>query len=95
MRKVLVNNGELTINDVNIPVTFSVFGEDKYICISESDIITYSLLITNIEIFGKPYWDLFKKKMISKPITIDYSLIEFIDKNIISWTRDKKLESIL
>lgn len=92
MASLNISGGQISVVENTVPIYINVLGEQLYMNIPESQILLYNMIIVNIELFGKPYWEALTKKNI---FTLDYSFKEAVDKNIVSWSRDKKLESIL
>ena len=92
MSTLSISGGQINISENRISMRFDVLGEEVYVSIPESEILSYNIILTNIEMFGKPYWDIFSKK---NNFTLDYQFREAVDKNIVSWSRDKKLETLL
>ena len=87
-----ISGGQINISENRVPMYLNVLGESLYLSLKESEIMLYQMILTNIEIFGKAYWDIFSSK---SNIGLDYQFKECVDKNIVAWSRDKKIESIL
>lgn len=92
MASLNISGGQISVVENTVPIYLNVLGDQLYMNIPESQVLLYNMILVNIEFFGKPYWEAFIKKNI---FTLDYSFREAVDKNIVSWSRDKKLESIL
>jgi hypothetical protein len=92
MTSLNISGGQINVMENTVPIYLNVLGEQLYISLKESEVLLYNMILTNIELFGKPYWDILSRK---SNLTLDYQFREMIDKNIVSWSRDKKLESIL
>lgn len=73
----------------------NVLGEEVYLYLNEEEIFRYSMLVTNVEMFGRPWWDKYKKNMGHHTSKVDGHLFNTIEKNIDWWTRDKIIEKVL
>mgnify|MGYP006890185454 CR=1 FL=1 len=87
-----INNGKLDVSEDRIYMSFDVLGENIQIYILESEIILYNMLLTNIEMFGSSFWNRFSLR---DNFILDHSFREAVDRNIVSWERNKKIENIL
>lgn len=87
-----ISSGQMTVSENMVPIYLDVLGEQVYLSLPESQILSYNIILTNIEMFGKTYWETFIRK---SNYTLDPQFREAVDKNIVAWSRDKKIESIL
>lgn len=92
MTSLNISGGQITVSENLIPIYMNVLGEDVYLSLPESVILSYNIILTNIEIFGKTYWETFIRK---SNFTLDPKFRDVVDKNIVAWSRDKKIENIL
>ena len=72
-----------------------ILGTSIQLYLTDSEIIQYSILITNLEMFGKEYWEKFKSKMLHHIQKLDPIFVRTVDDNIKWWERNEKLEKVL
>jgi hypothetical protein len=87
--------GSLNFNERKEYYNCLILGISIQLYLTDADIIQYSMLITNIEMFGEEYWEKFKSKMLHYIQKLDPVFIRTVDENIKWWERNEKLEKIL
>lgn len=87
--------GSLNFNERKEYYNCSILGTNIQLYLTFSEIIQYSILITNLEMFGEEYWEKFKLKMSNNIHQLDSVFIKTIDENIKWWNRNEKLEKVL
>ena len=87
-----ISGGQINVSENYNGINMDVLGEQVYLSLPESEILSYNIILTNVEMFGKTYWETFIRK---SNFTLDPRFREAVDKNIVAWSRDKKIESIL
>ena len=90
-----ISSGNLVINERRSYYSCLIFGVSSNLYLTDADIIQYSILITNLEMFGLDYWKMFKVKMSHHISQLDHQFIQTVDSNIEWWTRDKKISSVI
>jgi hypothetical protein len=92
----IINNTNLTINS-NVSISYSIKNSCSYNILGESIEVDGSncpivaMYVSMINILGKTFYDEIKKQNIQLPKEIS----KFIDDNIVSWERNKKLDTIV
>jgi len=74
---------------------FLVVGKPILIYISDAQELQLLTFLTNINMFGKPYWDKYNETINFNPNILDYMLIEHIKDNIEQYTIDNKINNII
>ena len=95
MTTIDITGGNLNIVEHRHYITFQIMGTGVSVHLTQDEIVTYSTLITNVEMFGKTWWEKFKEKMNYRYQSLDSSLVITIEQNIDWWTRDKIIEKVL
>ena len=90
-----IASGNLVINERRSYYSCLIFGVSSNLYLTDADIIQYSILITNLEMFGEKYWNSFKLKMSHHIQKLDPVFIKTVDENIKWWERNEKLEKVL
>lgn len=90
-----IASGNLVINERRNYYNCLIFGVSSNLYLTDSEIIQYSILTTNLEMFGLNYWIMFKTKMSHHIHQLDPQFIQTVDSNIEWWTRDKKISSVI
>ena len=90
-----ITGGQINITDDKKYHYLDIFGESIQLYLTDSEIINITIIATNIEVFGKPWWEKFKLKMKQNISIIDSYFVQVVDKNIDWWTRDKIIEKVL
>ena len=96
IKVVPVNNVKLTLSDKTVNIECEFLGSEfKMIC-QEADHLPLLTLMNNIEMFGKSWWDNYKKIYTdSLCYRIDDYFFEYVNTNVIVYSRDKKIDEIL
>ena len=95
MASLNITGGQINITDDKKYHYLDIFGNSIQLYISESEIINITIIATNIEMFGKPWWEKFKLKMRSNISIMDSYFVKVVDENIDWWTRDRIIEKVL
>ena len=95
MASLNITGGQINITDDKTYHYLDIFGNSIQLYISESEIINITIIATNIEMFGKPWWEEFKLKMKNNISIMDGYFVQVVDQNIDWWTRDRIIEKVL
>jgi hypothetical protein len=90
-----ITGGSLSFNERKDYYSCHILGTSVQLYLTDAEIIQYSILITNIEMFGEKYWESFKLKMLHYIQKLDSVFIKTVDENIKWWERNEKLEKVL
>ena len=90
-----ITGGSLSFNERKDYYNCSILGTNIQLYLTDAEIIQYSILITNIEMFGEKYWNSFKLKMSHHIQKLDPVFIKTVNENIKWWERNEKLEKVL
>ncbi len=71
-----ISSGNLVINERRSYYSCLIFGVSSNLYLTDADIIQYSILITNLEMFGADYWKMFKAKMSHHIHQLDPSVVD-------------------
>lgn len=95
MASLNITGGQINITDDKRYHYLDIFGDSIQLYISDSEIINITIVATNIELYGKPWWEKFKLKMKNNISIMDGYFVQVVDQNIDWWTRDKIIEKVL
>ena len=87
--------GSLNFNERKDYYNCLILGTSVQLYLTDAEIIQYSILITNLEMFGEKYWNSFKLKMSHHIQKLDPVFTKTVDENIKWWERNEKLEKVL
>jgi len=87
--------GSLNFNERKDYYNCLILETSVQLYLTDAEIIQYSILITNLEMFGKEYWEKFKSKMLHHIQKLDPVFIRTVDENIKWCERNEKLEKVL
>ena len=90
-----ITGGSLNFNERKDYYSCHILGANIQLYLTDAEIIQYSILITNLEMFGEKYWNSFKLKMSHHIQKLDHVFIKTVDENIKWWERNEKLEKVL
>ena len=90
-----IDGGSLNFNERKDYYSCHIIGTNIQLYLTDAEIIQYSILITNLEMFGEKYWNSFKLKMSHHIQKLDPVFIKTVDENIKWWERNEKLEKVL
>ncbi len=88
------NADEITIKLHNNYISHTFYILDIFINVNikTSDLYSISNIVSSINVLGEPYWLSFKKQNI---YGFPYELSSIIDNNIIAYTRDLRINTII
>ena len=87
--------GSLNFNERKDYYSCPILGTNIPLYLTDTEIIQYSILTTNLEMFGEEYWESFKLKMSHHIHKLDSVFIKTVYENIKLWKRNEKLEKVL
>lgn len=95
MASLTITGGQINTIDDKKYHYLDILNNTVQLYLTDIEIINITIIATNIEMFGKPWWDKFKLKMKGNISEINTTFIQTVDENIEWWTRDKIIENVL
>ena len=95
MANIDITGGSLNFNERKEYYNCLILGTNIQLYLTEAEIIQYSILSTNLEMFGEEYWENFKLKVSNHIHKLDSVFVKTVNENIKWWERNKKLEKVL